>query len=879
MNAAFHRRSGAGKGYPRQGRLFAFLFLASILQWIAGPAASQTQEGKSAAGGKSAAPGSSVPAPSGGGTGAADEDALEGDTEPTETEEEEEEEGAPPTIEKLKIVDIQVEGAHRVSKSDILMTIKTKKGTLFSASKIKEDIHALYDLGLFDDIAVEKTETEEGLVLTYTVLENPSIKEVKIVGNKKIKQSKIKEVMDVKAGQVLNIPGVRKNVDKIKDLYLEKGYFIAEVDWKLEALENQQVNLIFTIKEHEKVKIRKISFSGNSALKDKDLKKVMQTQQENLFSFIGGAGTFKPDELEQDLMMITAYYYDKGYLSAKVGEPIIEFAADHSTIDITIPITEGPRFKVGSVKVIEYNDEGNEIEPLGGRKTIMGLVKTRPGEWFSRTRVGLDLERLTNHYKNRGYANVNVDPKWKPREDSLKNPVVDLSYYIQRGEIATIGRIIIQGNEKTRDKVIRREILIDEGDTYNQALIDRSKARVTALGYFESVDMSTKQGEEPNQIDIVFEVKERPTGTFQIGAGLSSVENFIFTAQITQENFLGRGQSFSLSAQLSQLRQLFNFSFYEPYFFDSNWFFSFGIYSTMWDYWDFRKKAHGGNVSFGYPILRDLRVSLGYGLEYVDVTTSSSLSLLGTRTSGIFQQLPLANLFNDGWTSSLTLRISYDTRNNRLFPSKGTYNSASIEWASPYLGSQNVFIRYSVISRWYFPLGKGFVLKFNGEWGLVVSPEPEGVPIHERYLIGGIYDVRGYRPRTIGPRLSLPNTLDPNAAPDPRGVNIGGNMMVLLQAEIEFPIVEMIGIRGVVFFDAGNSFNVEQQYCQFSPSGDMAKFIDPCNMNPIYLRMSAGFGFRWFSPIGPLRFEWGFPIQRFPWEESVVFEFTIGNPF
>ena len=804
-----------------------------------------------------------------------DEEGEEGEEAAVEEEEEEEEEA----LEELTIVDIKVKNNVRVSKADILLTIKSRKGQIYSAQTIKDDIHALYDLGLFNDIAVERDKAKGGWVLTYTVVENPSIKEIQFKGNKKIKDKKIKEVLDVKAGQVLSIPAVRKNVEKIKDLYLEKGYFNAEVDWKLEEKKAYQVNLVFMIKEHEKVKIRKISFSGNSALSDKELKKVMQTQQENLFSFVGGAGTFKPDDLEHDLLMVTAYYYDKGYLAVKVGEPLIEFSADHSTIDITIPITEGNRFKVGAVKVIEFDEDGNEIEPLGGRKAVKGLIKTKSGEWFSRSKVGLDLERVTNYYKNRGYANANVDPKWSLLEEGSETPVVDLAYYIQRGELAYIGKIVIQGNEKTRDKVIRREILIDEGDLYNQALVDRSKDRVTALGYFESVELTTKQGEEPNEIDLIFEVKERPTGTFQVGAGLSSVENFIFTAQISQENFLGRGQSFSLMAQLSQLRQLFNFSFYEPYFLDSKWFFSFSAYSTMWDYWDFRKQAHGGSFYFGYPILPDLRISLGYGAEYVKVTTQRTLSLLGTRTSGIFQQLPLANLFHDGWTSMLTFRISYDTRNNRLFPSKGTYNSASIEWASPYIGSQNDFVRYTVITRWYFPLGLGFVLKFNGEWGLIVSPDPKGVPIHERYLIGGIYDVRGFRPRTIGPRLSLPDSLDPNAAPDARGVNIGGNMMVLLQAELEFPIVEMVGIRGVIFFDAGNSFNIEDQYCQFSPTGEMADFIDPCNMNPVFLRTSAGFGFRWFSPIGPLRFEWGFPIKRFPWEEAIVFEFTIGNPF
>ncbi len=305
---------------------------------------------------------------------------------------------------------------------------------------------------------------------------------------------------------------------------------------------------------------------------------------------------------------------------------------------------------------------------------------------------------------------------------------------------------------------------------------------------------------------------------------------------------------------------------------------SVDLFSNMREYWDFRRESFGGGFSFGYPILPDLRLSLGYQLEKVNVKTNAAASLFG-QTSGFFQDIPLANLFNDGWTSSIRLTLSYDTRNNRLFPSKGTYNSASIEWATPYLGSQANFLRYNVVSRWYFPLGLGFVLKFNAEWGLIQSPDPQGVPIYERYFLGGIFDVRGYRRWTISPRLTLPESLDPNAGPSSSGGKIGGNMMVLLQAELEFPIIEAVGIRGVIFFDAGNTYNFEQTYCQFSEGHTMSVYTDPCNRNPFFLRTSAGIGFRWFSPIGPLRFEWGFPLDRLPGEEPMVFEFTIGNPF
>jgi len=773
------------------------------------------------------------------------------------------------------VVEIEIDGTRRVSEADVIKNLATKKGQYYSPEKVKQDIHKLYSLGYFSNVRVERFEEEGGWRLVYEVEENPAVSEVRFEGNKKIKKSKIEEVIDIKANSVLSIPKVMKNAEKIRELYIEKGYFMAEVNYELEELPKHQVNVVFRIEEHDKVLVRQIRFSGNSALTDKQLRRVMTTKQENVFSFIGDAGNFNPEDLKRDLLIITAYYYDKGYLGVQVGEPLIEFSADHKTIDITIPIEEGPRYRVGKVAVKEIGEDDEEIEPLGGRKKVMGLVHTKPGEWFSRSVVGEDLNRLEYHYKDRGYANVNVDPNWAPREDEL---IVDIVFVIQRGKLVHIGKILIMGNEKTRDKVIRREMVIDEGDTYNQSKIDESKDRVTALGYFERVDQSSKQGSEPDTIDLVFEVKERPTGTFQVGAGLSSVENFIFTAQISQDNFLGRGQSFAIMAQISALRQIFTLSFFEPYFLDSKWFLSFNLFSNMREYWDFRRESFGGGFTFGYPILRDLRLSLGYQVEKVNVTTRPSASLFGY-TSGIFQELPLANLFNDGWTSSVRLTLSYDTRNNRLFPSKGTYNSASVEWATKYLGSETNFLRYNVVTRWYFQLGLGFVLKFNGEWGLITSLDPEGVPIYERYFLGGIFDVRGYRRWTISPRLNLPSSFDPNSEPSRSGGKIGGNMMLLLQAELEFPIIEAVGIRGVVFFDAGNSFNMEDSYCQFSSGHGINVYTDPCNRNPFYLRTSAGFGLRWFSPIGPLRFEWGFPIRRFEGEEPMVFEFTIGNPF
>jgi outer membrane protein insertion porin family len=462
------------------------------------------------------------------------------------------------------------------------------------------------------------------------------------------------------------------------------------------------------------------------------------------------------------------------------------------------------------------------------------MVLTDRGEWFSRTRVMEDVNRITRHYQDHGFANANVNLKTLTNQDTR---IVDLVLEITRGPMVYFERIELRGNSKTRDRVIRRELMVYEGKKYSQTGIDRSKARVTQLGYFERVDVTTSPGSAPDKVIVTVEVVERHTGQFQVGMGFSTVENFIAQAQVTEQNFMGQGQTVSLMAQMSSMRQMFMLKFWEPYFLDSQWTFAFSLYNTIMAMVDYTKESTGGDITLGHSlVLRDLKLYLTYNLEYNEVNTGSDTGLLisGRRCSSGFRELPLAYLFKEGFKSSVKTTLALDKRNNRLFPTKGTYNSASVEFASAYLGSDFEFTRYSLSSRWYFPL--------------------------------------------LGPRLSIPNKFDPNSEPLPYGINIGGNMRLTFNVELEFPIIEIIGIKGVLFFDAGNSFNLEDTWCQAGGGRGINKFTDPCNANPLYLRTSLGFGFRWFSPMGPLRFEWGWPTTTYPGEDNFMFEFTFG-PF
>jgi len=445
-----------------------------------------------------------------------------------------------------------------------------------------------------------------------------------------------------------------------------------------------------------------------------------------------------------------------------------------------------------------------------------------------------------------------------------------------------IERVQISGNNTTRDGVIRREIKFFEGELYNQTKIEKSKERITALGYFERVDVAEAPGSQPNTIRINFEVVERATGQFQVGAGFSSFESFIFTSQVQQQNLFGQGQSLSLQLQLSGIRQLAQISFVEPWLFDTQWTLGIDAFKTIRQFQAFTRDSSGFDVSLGHPIFLDeLRAYVQYRAESVDI--SSSGGLFGTAGVGrgfsVFQRLPLANLFRSGLTSSVRLSLTWDTRNNRLFPTNGVYASASTEYADSFLGSQNNFIRHRVFGRWYKDLFAGLVLRLNTEWGLITSSQPEGVPIYERFFLGGILNVRGFPFFSLGPRAGVPTVSDPNAGVSQTGVVIGGNMQAFYNLEIEFPIIEAVGIRGVVFTDGGNTWNTERVLCQTpTPSlGDAT--TDPCSVNLFNIRTSWGFGLRWLSPLGPLRFEWGIPFQPRSYERGILFEFTIGNFF
>jgi outer membrane protein insertion porin family len=760
---------------------------------------------------------------------------------------------------------IAVEGNRRVEADAVKAAVSTKAGQALERRKLDEDLKSVMKLGFFSDVVVEERGDPEAPTVVFRVTEKPAVKDARISGNEELSNDDLKETIEVKPYAILDLNAVKRSVKKIQEKYVEKGFYLAEVHYRLDEQPDNQVSVVFEVNEHAKVQVKEIVILGNDHVPREELLAVMQTQEGGYLSFLTSGGTYREEVFQRDLQAIQFVYGDRGYIYAKVQKPTIALSPDKRYLYVTIRIEEGDQFRVGKI--------GFTGELLHPREELERRITVTPGELFARSRIAKDLFAVADLYRDDGFANANVNPITNV---DPKTKIIDLDYDIQPGKKVYFERIEISGNAKTRDKVIRRELRIYEGELYSGTGLNVSKQRITALGYFENVNVTTEKGSADDKIVARVTVKERSTGTFQVGAGFSSYENFILTGQISQNNFFGWGQTLSLQIQYSSIRQLGQIQFVEPYFFDSKWTFAFDLYATEGFYSTFTRKAIGGSMTWGYELnglqdrfswargLDDVRLFATYTNEFVTVTPTAP-------------DILLFNRFRSGTTSSLRLSLQLDKRDNRLFPTGGVFTSISAEVAPPLLapeglfGSQvNLFTRYSLDTRYYHPLFWGVVARAKLAAGYIRAWDgAHPIPISEFYYLGGINSVRGYRLLGLAPTTRVGTTGSPDSTLS--DLTTGGNKQVTINLELEFPVFEKVGIRGVVFYDMGNAF---------APG----KFTDPAVSLSLY--KSIGFGFRWFSPIGPLRFEWGIPLNRRQdplskvyLDNAIDFQFTIGSFF
>lgn len=728
-------------------------------------------------------------------------------------------------LKRKRIAEVSVTGNRKIESEAIKARIETKAGDSLNSIKLAEDIRAVYGMGYFTDVKVDVKESPKGQILTFILKEKPVVKDVKITGNINVETDKIKEVINIKPNTILQTKELQNAESKIMALYKEKGYYDVQVTESLTELPNDEASITFQIKEGEKVQTKEIKFVGNRVFSSKELKKIMETSEKGFLSWITSSGLLNMDTLERDISKLTSHYYNHGYIDAKVGEPVINH--EGKWIYITIPIEEGSQYGVGSIDI-----KGDLIKP---KEQLLASLKINKEKVYSREVLRKDVLVLTDVYANEGYAYAEVTPDISKSETEKK---VNIVFVVQPGQKLYFDRIEIGGNTKTRDKVIRRELRIVEGEQFSAERLRKSTQRLEKLGFFEDVNVTPVRGGDESKMNLKIDVKERPTGAFSIGGGYSSVDRFIGMAEISQRNLLGRGQDLTLRAQTSARSTRYNLSFTEPYLFDTKWAAGIDLFNWEREYDDYTKKSKGGGLRLAYPLSDEMRLYGGYRYEYADLTD------VRPDISPIIRESLDIHL-----TSAVSAAIERDTRNSYVDPTSGSINSLSVEYAGGALGGDSAYTKLHLKSGWFFPVFWDTVVHVNGGIGYVVENTGGKLPVYEKFYLGGLNSVRGFKFGDISP-------VDPVT-----GDRIGGEEMLLLNLEYIFPIIKKAGLKGVLFFDAGNAFTKSEGY----DVGD--------------LRKSVGFGFRWFSPLGPLRLEWGYNLSPRPGEEHSGWDFTIGGTF
>ncbi len=743
---------------------------------------------------------------------------------------------------------IVVAGNKKIETDAVTAKITSKAKEHLDTTTIRKDVEDIFRLGYFYDILVDKSPGENGgVILTYKVIEKPSVGEIVYDGNDEIKDDDLREAAAIKAYEILDVSKVREAVEKMEKLYEDKGYFLARVDYAVERLDQpDSVRIRFKIYENEKVQVKKITFLNNDHLSASKLKAAMVTKEGNVFSFISGSGAYKQEAFDHDVQVMQFLYFNEGYIKAKVDRPQVYVTPDKKSIYITIRIEEGEQFHVGNV------DFTGDL--LFAKSELSDSTQMKENDLFVYETLQKDLQTLTAKYGDLGYAFANVIPRTQIRD---KEKLVDISFDFDKGNKVYIGKINVIGNTKTRDKVVRREMRLREGELYNETRKRESLAFIKRLGFFEDVNFNQKiQKNDANKVDLDIVVKERNTGTLQIGAGYSSFYGLIFNGQVTQSNLFGKGQNLSASIDFSKVQSLFRLSFTEPYFLDTRWSLGFDAYQSQRQLLDYREVKTGGAIRVGHPLAPYLDGFIRYKLDNTNLTLSPD----GDAT--IFP-VDTAN----GITSSVTFSLEYDKRNDRFAPTKGLYSSTSLEFAG--VGGDKRYTKGLIFSRYYKELFWKVVWRNNLSYAFIHSNDADrDPPFNELFLLGGANSLRGFDWFTVGRRKfsqtayerTVQATGNFNQAYYAAFRPFGGEQQLFYNLEFQFPLIEEANIQGVVFYDVGTA-------------EDTIIYND--------LRSDIGFGFRWFSPIGPLRFEWGFPLNRRPEfnEGPVNFQFAIGPSF
>jgi outer membrane protein insertion porin family len=734
---------------------------------------------------------------------------------------------------------ISVKNSRAISTETILSKIKTKVGETFSQVVVNEDLKRLYATDYFTDVSIDAEPYEDGLELTITVEEKSIIGDIIFKGNKAFTSQKLKQSIKSKSDEMLNMALLAQDIAEIKSMYIKKGYPTTDVKYELDvdkALNKTKITII--IEENTRIKVTKVSVTGNGHLKTPKIIKVLGTKTAWLFN----PGIFKEDVLEEDVEKVKALYDELGYLDVEVT-PKIDYSTAGTEMHVTFEVKEGKQYLVGNVEI-----SGNIVLK---EKEIRSRVKMKTGKPFSRRELRDDMIAVRDLYYQYGYMDAVVDVD---QNVNASTGNMDLMYTIDPKEIVYVGKIYIRGNVKTREVIIRRELRIYPGDKFNGLKIKRSKDRLYNLGLFEDISFDTEPTQTPQVHNLIVSVKETKTGEFSFGGGYSSVDQFLGFVEVGQKNFdivnfptfTGGGQNLVVRAEIGMVRQNYNVSWTDPWIFGWPYLLGLDLYRTSHTRetdigWAYDETRTGGDIRAGKELTEYLRADASYRLEHIKIGSVPDYA------SQDFKNEQGSNV-----VSSISGQLTQDTRDNIYNPGKGYILNGSIEDAGGVFGGDKDFVKGTATAAFYCTFFERFVLELKGRAGWASAyGSSDAVPIYERFYAGGANTIRGYKERKVGPR-------DPGSD-EP----IGGNTLLIGNAEVTFPVYEKI-LKGAIFYDVGNVWAKTED---FIVGGGY--------------RSGVGVGVRVNTPVGPFRLDYGFPIVKNNPDDSKngEFYFSISRGF
>jgi outer membrane protein insertion porin family len=717
--------------------------------------------------------------------------------------------------------DLAVEGNRRVQTAAILNRVQTRVGDPFSPSGLREDVRAIFALGFFEDVQLRTEEFEGGIRVIFVVVERPILREVSFEGNQAIKTEDLREAAPIRVGVLYNPVEVQRAQDAIRQKYEDEGYLGVVITPRTERTPEGDLRAVLRIEEGRKIYIDRIVIEGNEALKASQIKDAMETK-ERLY-WILPFSTVTRRVFEDDVDRILNLYGDFGFIQARVESHEIVPDLARGKVTLRTRVIEGPQFRVGTVTV-----RGNQVL---GDDEIGKLVRVRAGEVFNRSQVRGTIRGIVDRYSEIGRARAEVTPE---TQTDTTSQLVNVTFSIVEGSEVFVERINISGNTRSSETVLRRELRLAEGDLFVFQKLTRSRQRLFNLGYFDEVNISTEPGSAPDKIVINIDVKERATGVFSIGAGYGSLDGVFATIDVTQRNLFGRGWEAFARFRIGTESQLGLVGFTEPYLFDIPLRAGFDVYNTIREYDDFSEDRLGGDLRASYPLTEFWTISSVYRLESVeisDIATDAPADLqseLGTKLNSLIE-----------------FGLSRDTRDSIFEPTRGNRQTLTVGFAG--LGGDTRYYKIVGETSWFFPLPVlNLIWSVRGLAGYAKGWGGEEVPIFERFFLGGANSLRGQRTRSVGPR-------------DAAGNVIGGDTELLFSTELLIPIVPRL--RLALFFDIGNSYGFGTDF------------------DPTDVRKGIGVGIRFFSPLGPLRLDYGYNLDRKGDEKVGYVHFSVGAPF